>query len=150
MKPWRPILLALIAVLASWAQQPEPYTLVVSGGRIVDGAGSPWFYGDVGIRGERIALITAAGLLKDAPAQASVDARGLVVAPGFIDIQSASGAPLLAGNDGAITHIAQGITTDIMGEGWTPAPANEKTIASIHPTFTADPQSVQQWRLACE
>src|SRR5438270_6277014 len=114
MKP-RLILLAA-ALFAASAQQPEPYTLVLSGGRIVDGAGTPWFYGDVGIRGDRIARIVPPGMLRDAPAQATIDARGLVIAPGFIDIQSASAAPLLAGNDGAISHIAQGITTDIMGE----------------------------------
>src|SRR5205823_14279406 len=107
-----------VSLLAAFAQQPEPYTLVISAGRIVDGAGGPWFYGDIGIRGDRIARITPPGLLHDAPAQTTIDARGMVVSPGFIDIQSASGSPLLAGNLGAVSHIGQGITTDIMGEGW--------------------------------
>jgi dihydroorotase/N-acyl-D-amino-acid deacylase len=130
MKP-RLIVAALVILLAGFAQAPEPYTLVISGGHVVDGAGNPWFYGDLGIRGDRIARITSPGMLHDAPAQNTIDAHGLVVAPGFIDIQSASGTPLLAGNEGAISHIAQGITTDIMGEGWTPAPANDKTLASM-------------------
>ncbi|HXK02805.1 MAG TPA: amidohydrolase family protein, partial [Verrucomicrobiae bacterium] len=58
------------------------------------------------------------------------DARGLVVAPGFIDIQGASQMPLLAGDGRVVSHVAQGITTEIMGEGWTAAPTNDKTMAS--------------------
>ncbi len=140
------------------AQQPDPYTLVISGGRIVDGAGNAWFYGDLAVRGDRIARITPAGLLRDAPARERIDAAGLVVAPGFIDIQSGSANALLSGNEGAISHIAQGITTDIMGEGWTPAPANDKTLASTQslgrsgaatPNFTG-PHGFDTWLRAMQ
>ena len=80
---------------------------------------------------DRIARITPAGMLRDAAAKERIDARGLVVAPGFIDIQGASQGPLLAGDGRVISHVAQGITTEIMGEGWTAAPSNEKTLESM-------------------
>ena len=72
-----------------------PYDVVIEGGRVVDGTGSPWYYGDVAIKGDRIARVTPAGLLARASAARHIDARGLVVAPGFIDIQAQSGEALL-------------------------------------------------------
>src|SRR4051794_33949764 len=93
--------------------QPAPYDLIVDRGRIVDGAGNPWFVGDLAIRDARIVRIAPAGMLRDAPAKQRIDARGLVVAPGFIDIQGASQGPLLAGDGRVVSHVAQGITTEI-------------------------------------
>ena len=88
------------------------YDLLIRGGRIVDGTGSPWYRGDVAILGDRIAAV---GLLPQAQARDTVDAMGLVVAPGFIDMLGHSEYPLL--RDGrAISKITQGITSEITGE----------------------------------
>jgi dihydroorotase/N-acyl-D-amino-acid deacylase len=102
-----------------------PYDVIISGGRIVDGTGAAWFYGDLAIRGDRIARITPAGVLRDAEAGQRVDARGLVVAPGFLDIQSHSRGAFLFGDGRVVSKITQGITTEIMGEASTNAPLHE-------------------------
>src|SRR5579864_5002973 len=99
---------AALALAGAVAAQEAPYDLVIAGGRVVDGSGNPWFYGDVAIRVDRIARITPAGALKDAAARARIDARGLIVTPGFIDIQGASQGPLLAGDGRVVSHVAQG------------------------------------------
>src|SRR5262245_16644199 len=96
------------------------FETVISGGRIVDGTGNPWFYGDIGISGDRIVRIAPAGMLRQAPARRRIDARSLVVAPGVIDIQAHSEEPLLTGDSRVVSMITQGVTTMIMGEGDTP------------------------------
>ena len=101
--------------------------VVISNGRVVDGTGAAWFYGDVGMRGDRIAAVTPAGALASADAATRIDATGKVVSPGFIDIQSHARGPLLNGDGRLLGKITQGITTEIMGEGWTNAPANANT-----------------------
>ncbi len=106
-----------------------PMDVVVENGRVVDGTGAAWFYGDVGVRDDRIAVIAPAGALADVEANLRVDATGKVVAPGFIDIQSHARGPLLSGDGRLLGKITQGITTEIMGEGWTNAPANANTDA---------------------
>ena len=103
--------------------------VVIEGGRVVDGTGAAWFHGDVGIRGDRIAAVTPAGGLAGVDAGTRVDASGKVVAPGFIDILSHARGPLLNGDGRLLGKITQGITTEIMGEGWTNAPANANTDA---------------------
>ena len=104
-----------------------PLDVVIENGRVVDGTGAAWFYGDVGIRGDRIAALTPAGGLADADAGTRVDATGKVVSPGFIDIQSHSRGQFLNGDGRVLGKITQGITTEIMGEGWTNAPSNDRT-----------------------
>lgn len=94
---------------------------VIANGRIADGTGGPWFYGDVGIRDGRIVAVTLAGGLDDIDAPVRIDATGKVVAPGFIDILSHARAPLLRGDGRLIGKITQGITTEIMGESTTNA-----------------------------
>lgn len=106
----------------------EPYDVVIFNARVIDGTGNPWFYGDVATRGDRIARITPPGQLREAPARQRIDAHGLVVAPGFIDIQSHSRSAFLTGDGRVISKVTQGITTEILGEGWTNAPANETTL----------------------
>ena len=97
------------------------YDTLIHGGRIIDGTGNPWFYGDVAIKGQRIAAVTPGGVIPIDQVQHSIQANGLVVSPGFIDIQSHSIAPLM--RDGrSLSKITQGVTTEIMGELWTPAP----------------------------
>jgi N-acyl-D-aspartate/D-glutamate deacylase len=99
---------------------PGSYETVIAGGKIVDGTGNAWYYGDVGIAGGRIARITPAGMLARANARHRIDARGLVVAPGIIDIQAHSEEQLLNGDSRVIGMTTQGVTTMIMGEGETP------------------------------
>jgi N-acyl-D-amino-acid deacylase len=129
------VLLAACVPAAPPASAPEaaPFDVVITGGRIVDGAGNPWFHGDVGVRGDRIARIAPAGMLAGAPARERVNARGRVVAPGFIDILSHSRAALLHGDGRVIGKITQGVTTEIMGEGTTNAPANANTVGDEDP-----------------
>ncbi len=126
------VLLVLLATLPGTtrpaaAQQPQPaYDVVIENGRIVDGTGNAWYYGDVAIRGDRIARIAPPGALANARAQRRIDATDRVVAPGFVDIQSHSRDPLLYGDGRVISKVTQGITTEIMGESVTNAPLNPR------------------------
>jgi N-acyl-D-amino-acid deacylase len=110
------------------AVAPAPvYDLLVRGGNVVDGSGSPWFRADVAIAGGRIAAV---GLLPGARARDTIDAAGLVVAPGFIDMLGHSEYRLL--RDGrALSKITQGITTEITGEVTSVVPVNENTLREL-------------------
>ncbi|MBI1789771.1 MAG: D-aminoacylase [Acidobacteria bacterium] len=150
------IFLLLIPLCAA-AQ--APYDMILSGGRVVDGTGNSWFYGDVAIRGDRIARIAPPGVLRQAPAKGRLDIAGMVVAPGFIGIQSHSRQPFLGGDGRVISKVTQGITTEILGEGWTNAPANERTLAGEqqsgrHPTAGSEdftgPRGFDRWLRAME
>ncbi len=95
--------------------------VLIKGAKVVDGSGNPWFYGDVAISGDKILDVRPAGQIAESGAQQVLDASGMVVCPGFIDIQSHAIVPLMV--DGrCLSKITQGITTEIMGEAWTPAP----------------------------
>jgi N-acyl-D-aspartate/D-glutamate deacylase len=94
---------------------------LIAGGRLVDGTGNPWTYADVALVGDKVAAIVAPGQIAPGAAREVVDARGMVVCPGFIDIQSHSILTLM--RDGhSLSKVTQGVTTEIMGEAWTPAP----------------------------
>jgi N-acyl-D-aspartate/D-glutamate deacylase len=96
----------------SGAADPS-YDLVIRHGQIVDGSGNPWFHGDVAIRGDRL---VAVGRVPAGAARREIDAKGLIVAPGFIDMHSHSDFVLL--EDGhAQSKIRQGVTTEVLGEG---------------------------------
>jgi dihydroorotase/N-acyl-D-amino-acid deacylase len=109
---------------------------LITGGRVVDGTGNPYRYADVAIAGDRIAEITPPGQIGPEHAREVIDARGMVVCPGFIDIQSHSILPLM--RDGrSLSKITQGVTTEIMGEAWTPAPFGGHIHDPFEGAFTA-------------
>jgi N-acyl-D-amino-acid deacylase len=142
--------LALVAFAAACAAPPPAtdtgYDLVIAGGHVVDGTGNPWFAGDVGIRGDRIVTIAPAGTLAHASAKRRIDATGLVVAPGFIDIQGQSDSAFLLGDGRNVSKVTQGITTEILGEGSTPAPANARTLAIDSSSDTTSARVDTAWR----
>jgi N-acyl-D-amino-acid deacylase len=140
MHPSRAAHIALVASLLSGCAPsatttPSPdrgsYDVVIENGRLVDGTGNPWMWGDVGIRGDRIVAVTARGALRDATARQRVDARGHVVAPGFIDIQNHSWDAVLFKDGRVLSMVTQGVTSVILGEATTPAPANDKVDAVV-------------------
>ena len=110
-----PLVLALLC--AACAQPSNRFDLIVRGGEVVDGTGAPPRRADVAVIGDRIAAV---GDLAAADAGRVIDATGLIVAPGFIDVQGQSGTTLLADGN-AESHIRQGITSEIIGEGGSPA-----------------------------
>ncbi|MGA7219299.1 MAG: D-aminoacylase [Candidatus Sulfotelmatobacter sp.] len=116
-------ILFLAATHPSSAQTPA-FDLVITNGHIIDGTGSPWYSGDVGIRDGKIAAI---GNLADASRQRTIDAAGKVVAPGFIDMLGQSELSILV-DPRLPSKIYQGITTEITGEGNSIAPLNDAII----------------------
>jgi len=122
-----------------------PYDVVIGNGRIVDGSGNAWFYGDVGIRGDRIVTISRRGELANVAAQRRIDATGLVVAPGFIDIQGQSGGQFLNGDGRDVGKLTQGVTTEILGEAYTAAPVSDISIADIPADRTAQIASAKRF-----
>ena len=119
----------LAGCLAAGGAGAADYDLIISGGRVVDGTGAPWFRADVGIRGDRIAAIAN---LEKASATRRVDATGRYVTPGFIDMLGQSELNLLVDNR-VESKIRQGITTEVTGEGVSVAPMNDVWIAEAKP-----------------
>src|ERR1051326_3214970 len=118
------LLCLFILVAPALAQQ---YDLLIKNGKLVDGSGNPWIYADVGIIGDRVAFVGQAD--PKATARKTIDATGLVVAPGFIDMLGQSEMNILI-DKGAVSKPTQGITTEISGEGESIAPQNDATIAA--------------------
>jgi dihydroorotase/N-acyl-D-amino-acid deacylase len=125
------VALGLAGSAAPPAPAPDSFDVIIAGGRIVDGTGAPWFVGDVGIRGDRIAAI---GNLKTAVAKTKIDATGLVVSPGFIDLLGQSEFNVLVDNRAA-SKITQGVTTEVTGEGTSIAPVNDRLFADQADAF---------------
>ena len=121
----------LLSILFFAAAATAPYDLVIRNGHVIDGTGSPWYAGDVAIRGGRIAAI---GRLDGAAARRTLDARGMVVAPGFIDMLGQSELTILV-NPHLPSKIFQGITTEITGEGGSIAPLNDQILKADRVTY---------------
>ncbi|MGH2442468.1 MAG: N-acyl-D-amino-acid deacylase family protein [Chloroflexota bacterium] len=117
--------------------------VLIRGGQVVDGSCNPWFNGDVTIDGDRIAEITPSGSIDPSSAGEVVDASGMVVSPGFIDIQSHSTYTLMR-DPLCLSKITQGVTTEIMGESRTPAPVGGRVNEDLWPTF--DLPQLEEWK----
>ncbi|MEO6799562.1 MAG: D-aminoacylase [Rhodanobacter sp.] len=125
------LLLGLCPLLAAAAAPPAgtEYDLIIRNGHIIDGTGSPWYSADLAIKDGRIAAI---GQLAGAHAQRSIDAHGMVVAPGFIDMLGQSETSVLV-DPRLPSKIYQGITTEITGEGESIAPLNDTILKAMQP-----------------
>src|SRR5580692_5608208 len=117
------------AIYSAPAGGIAPFDVIIKNGHILDGSGSPWYDADIGIRGDRIEAI---GQLAYAQAKKVIDAKGMIVSPGFIDMLGQSEMSLLIDNR-SLSKLSQGITTEITGEGGSVAPQNEKTLRSLKP-----------------
>lgn len=116
-------LTALCLLLLHPAASPaaeQPYDLVLRGGTIYDGSGGKPYVGDVAVRGDRVAAV---GKLGEAKGKVEVDAKGLAVAPGFINMLSWATESLIVDGRGQ-SDIRQGVTLEVMGEGWSMGPVN--------------------------
>ena len=120
-----------VLLLLASAAFAQPYDLILRNGHIIDGTGSPWYSGDVAIQAGRIAAL---GQFSQAQAKRSIDAHGLIVAPGFIDMLGQSEFTILV-NPHLPSKIFQGITTEITGEGNSIAPLNDRIIKADRATY---------------
>ncbi len=111
----------------SGSDRELPFDILISGARVVDGTGNPWFRADVGIRGDLIAEI---GSLSDRDATRTIEARDRIVSPGFIDMMGQSSLVLITDPTSAESKLRQGITTYLSGEGGSPAPQSAETQSS--------------------
>jgi N-acyl-D-amino-acid deacylase len=125
------LILALFLICSTFTFAAVPFDVVITNGHIIDGTGSPWYSGDVGIIDGHIAAI---GNLSTAPRKRTIDAKGKVVAPGFIDMLGQSEATILV-DPRLPSKIYQGITTEITGEGGSAAPLNDVVIANDRPGY---------------
>ncbi len=130
----------LLALFVS-AQDSRPYDIIIRNGHIIDGTGSPWYAADLGIREGKIAAI---GNLSSAKASKIIDAHGLVVAPGFIDMLGQSELTILV-NPQLPSKVFQGITTEFTGEGGSAAPLNDAIIKADQLDYT-HLQITPDWR----
>jgi N-acyl-D-amino-acid deacylase len=142
------LLIAVLAISSAALAQSNaaPFDVLIRNGHIIDGTGSPWYSGDIGIRDGKIAAI---GLLNGAQAKKTIDAHGMVVAPGFIDMLGQSELTILV-NPHLPSKIFQGITTEFTGEGGSAAPLNDAIIQADKVTYdhlklTPDWRTLQQY-----
>jgi len=124
-------LFVLLLTLPCVFAQSAPFDIVITHGRIIDGTGSPWYSGDIGIRGGKIAAI---GNLTGSARTRTIDAHGQVVTPGFIDMLGQSELTILV-DPRLPSKIYQGITTEITGEGESVAPLNDASRRSAKKQF---------------
>src|ERR1700690_2201251 len=128
----RCLLLVLFLIASTFACAGDTtFDIVITNGHIVDGTGSPWYSGDVGIRDGRIAAI---GNLSAATRKRTIDAAGKVVAPGFIDMLGQSETTILV-DPRLPSKIYQGITTEITGEGGSAAPLTKAIVETDRPYY---------------
>jgi N-acyl-D-amino-acid deacylase len=121
-----------LIIIACRQKPQQQYDVIIRGGTIYDGSGSPSFAGDLAIVHDTIAAI---GDLKDAAAKIEIDARGLAVAPGFINMLSWADGALL--KDGlSMSDIKQGVTLEVFGEGWSPGPVRRNTTKPVDSLWT--------------
>jgi N-acyl-D-amino-acid deacylase len=137
---------ALLLCASGLLAADAPFDLILEHGHIVDGTGSPWYAGDVGIRNGRIAAI---GNLSQATAARRIDVAGKVVAPGFIDMLGQSELTILV-EPRLPSKIYQGITTEVTGEGGSAAPLSDAIVAEDrlgyeHMGITADWRSLDDY-----
>jgi len=111
----------------SGSDREVPFDVLISGARVIDGTGNPWFRADVGIRGDVIAEI---GSLSNRDATRTIEARDRIVSPGFIDMMGQSSLVLITDPPSAESKLRQGITTYLSGEGGSPAPQSAETQSS--------------------
>lgn len=130
-------LVAGAALLAAACTEPAPpsgqpaadapFDVLLTGARVVDGAGNPWFRADIGLRGDRIAAV---GNLSGRAAGRTIDAAARVVAPGFVDMMGQASLVLITDPPSAESKLRQGITTYLSGEGGSPAPQSDATLSN--------------------
>ena len=121
-------LLIFLLLATNLHSQTNTFDVIIRNGHIIDGTGSPWYSGDVGIRAGKVVAI---GDLQKATAKQTIDAAGMVVAPGFIDMLGQSEMTILV-DPRLPSKIYQGITTEITGEGSSIAPLNDRIIKADH------------------
>ena len=125
------LLLVLFLIVSTLGFAADSFDIVITNGHIIDGTGSPWYSGDIGIRDGRI---TAIGNLSGAVRKHTIDAKGKVVAPGFIDMLGQSEVTILV-DPRLPSKIFQGITTEITGEGGSAAPLTSAIVEADRPGY---------------
>ena len=136
-----------LLVLMATSGLAQQYDVLIRNGRLIDGSGNPWIYADVGIVGDRVAFVGHAA--PGVTARRTIDATGLIVAPGFIDMLGQSEFNLLVDKQ-AVSKITQGVTTEITGEGDSIAPTNDALNAEHadvyqHFKITPDWRSLEEY-----
>jgi N-acyl-D-amino-acid deacylase len=127
----RPVVAVLLLAVPVGHASAASYDLIIRNGHVIDGTGSPWYGADIAVKEGRIAAI---GRLGSASATRSIDAHGLIVAPGFIDMLGQSELTLLV-DPRAPSKIFQGITSEITGEGNSVAPLDDALLREHHSTY---------------